>query len=167
MEREALVCAILPPMKIHFLMLALAVLAGSLRAQEIRASEATAAFAVPGAFVIHPYVASADPSVPRFWTRSTIALAALDGAAKAADSFATRENIDGGGEEYNPLARPFVHTAAVQVACMAALFGAEIATAYFLHRRFHDRVGHSVLAGGALLNGLGAATSFRHRVASW
>jgi hypothetical protein len=48
----------------------------------------------------------------RFWTRSTIALVALDGAAKAADSFATRENIDNGGVEYNPLARPLVRTAA-------------------------------------------------------
>ncbi len=102
----------------------------------------------------------------RFWTRSTIALVALDGAAKAADSFATRENIANGGVEYNPLARPFVRTAGAQVATMGALFGAEIATAYLLHRARHTMMERGVLAGGALMNGLGAASSFKNR-AGW
>ncbi|MGA7632671.1 MAG: hypothetical protein WCB11_18065 [Terriglobales bacterium] len=50
---------------------------------------------------------------------------------------------------------------------MAALFGAEIMGAYPLHRRRHDMAGHAVLAGGALMNGLGAASSIKHRVADW
>jgi len=118
-------------------------------------------------FAVHPPMTPGNLAASRFWTRSTIALVALDGTAKAADSFATRKNIDGGGEEYNPLARPFVRTPAVQVAATAALFGAEIATAYFLHRRHHDNVGRAVLAGGAVMNSLGAAASFKHRVGSW
>ncbi|MFY9906645.1 MAG: hypothetical protein WAK62_15940, partial [Terriglobales bacterium] len=78
-----------------------------------------------------------------------------------------RKNIDGGGMEYDPIARPFVHTAGVQVASMTALYGAEIVSAYLLHRRRHELVGHAVLAGGALMNGLGAAFSIKHRVADW
>ena len=140
---------------------AMAALAGSLRAQEMRVQEAHTAFAV------HPYVMRGNLPASRFWTPTTIILVTLDGAAKAADSFATRRNIDGGGEEYNPLARPFVHTTVVQVAATAALFGAEIATAYILHRRRHDRLGRAVLVGGAVMNGLGAASSYRHRVAGW
>ena len=79
---------------------------------------------------------------------------------------ATRENIAAGGEEYDPLARPFVHTTGVLVAA-AALFGAEIATAYVLHRRRHDNLGRAVLVGGTAMNGLGAASSYKHRVAGW
>jgi len=136
--------------------LAVAVMSGTVRAQVARS-----------AFVVRPYITRGDLGASRFWTPSTIALVTLDGAAKAADSIATRENIDGGGDEYNPLARPFVHTTAVQVAATAALFGAEIAAAYLLHRRRHENLGRAVLFGGAIVNGLGAASSFKHRVASW
>ena len=103
----------------------------------------------------------------RFWTPVTITLIALDGAAKSVDSFATRKNLDGGGEEFNPFARPFVHRPSVQITSMALLFGVEIATAYVLHRRRHEKLGHAVLAWGALSNGFGATFSYRHRVPGW
>jgi hypothetical protein len=141
------------------LAVAVAVTAGALRAQEANSFVA-----------VHPYIVSNHDMVresekpSRFWTRSTIALVALDGAAKAADSFATRENIANGGQEYNPLARPFVRTVGAQVATMGALFGAEIATAYLLHKARHTMMERGVLAGGALMNGLGAASSFKDRV---
>ena len=112
------------------------------------------------------YITRGDLAASRFWTPATIALVAFDGAAKAADSLATRRNLDGGGEEYNPVARPFVHTTGLQVAATAALFGAEIATAYLLHRKRHNNLGRAVLLGGAVINGLGAASSFKHR-AGW
>jgi hypothetical protein len=146
-------------MKTLVLILVLVMMAGGSRAQESNSFVA-----------VHPYIVSNHDMVresgrpSRFWTRSTIALVALDGAAKAADSFATRENIDNGGVEYNPLARPLVRTASAQVATMGALFGAEIATAYFLHRAHHTMMERGVLAGGAVMNGLGAVSSFRHRV---
>ncbi len=148
-------------MKMLMVILALAVMSGTVVAQDVRAQVAGSAF------VVRPDITRGDLGASRFWTRSTIALVALDGAAKAADSFATRENIDGGGAEYNPMARPFVRTTAAQVAATAALFGAEIAAAYLLHRRRHDNLGRAVLVGGAIVNGLGAASSFKHRVASW
>jgi hypothetical protein len=119
------------------------------------------------AFVVHPYISNGDLAASRVWTPSTITLVALDGAAKTADSFFTRKNIFGGGVEYNPLARPFVHTAGVQVVSMAAMFGAEVATAYFLHRRTHHVLGNAVLISGAIINGLGAAASYKHRVGDW
>ena len=133
--------------------LVLAALAGTVRAQDAQT-----------AFAVHPYIGRGDLAASRFWTRSTIALVALDGTAKAADSYVTRRNMDGGGEEYDPVARPFVHTSVVQVAATATLFGAEIATAYVLHRRHHDRLGRAVLVMGATMNGLGAAFSYKHRV---
>jgi hypothetical protein len=137
-------------MKMLMVIMMLAVMAGTLRAQEAHY-----------AFAGHPYVTREDLAASRFWTRGTIALVVLNGAAKATDSYITRRNIDGGGEEYNPMARP------VQVAATAALFGAEVATAYMLHRRHHDNVGRAVLVGGVVMNGLGAASSFQHRVADW
>jgi hypothetical protein len=115
------------------------------------------------AFVAHPHVTAGDLASSRFWTPSRIALVAFDAAAKAADSLATRENLDTGGYEHDPLARPFVHNTAVQVASMAAMLGGEIATSYLLHRRRHDHAGYSILVGGAVVNGLGAASSFDHR----
>jgi hypothetical protein len=135
----------------------LAGMAGSLRAQDKHAPDAGSAF------VVHPYIKDLDRATSRFWTPATTALVTLDGAAKAADSFATRENLDRGGMEYNPLARPFVHTPRAQVTAMAALFGAEIVAAYLLHKRHHDNLGRAVLVGGAAINGLGAAASFGQR----
>src|SRR5579863_3293380 len=73
------------------------------------------------AFVVHPYRTGGALGGPRFWTPGVIALVGLDGGAKVADSYITRRNIDGGGDEYNPIARPFVHTAAVQAVAMAAM----------------------------------------------
>jgi len=143
-------------MKMLMVLMMLAVMTGTLRAQEANY-----------AFAAHPYVTRGDLAASRFWTRGTIALVALDGATKATDSYITRRNIDGGGEEYNPMSRPFVHTTPVQVAFTAALFGAEVATAYMLHRRHHDNVGRVVLIGGAAMNGLGAVSSFKNRVADW
>jgi len=143
-------------MKMLMVLMMLALMTGTLRAQEAHY-----------AFAAHPYVTRGDLAASRFWTRGTIALVALDGAAKATDSYITRRNIDGGGEEYNPMSRPFVHTTPVQVAFTAALFGAEVATAYMLHRRHHDNVGRVVLIGGAAMNGLGAVSSYKNRVADW
>jgi hypothetical protein len=143
-------------MKIFLLMLALTAAVGTMCAQN-----------AASAFVVRPYVSIGNLAGSRFWTPSTIALIALDGAAKTADSYFTRMNIAGGGEEYNPLARPFVHTAGVQAASMAATFGAELAAAYFLHRRRHDNLERGVLAAGTVTNGLGAAASFKHRVPDW
>jgi hypothetical protein len=143
-------------MKICILVLMAIVITGASRGQE------------PGnVFMLHPYITHGDLSKSRFWTQSRIALVSLDGAAKTADGFFNRKNIDGRGDEYNPLARPFVHTTAIQVAAMAALFGTEIATAYLLHRRRRDNLAQATLAGGAVMNGLGAGDSFRHRVAGW
>ena len=143
-------------MKMLILLMMLAMMTGALRAQEANY-----------AFAAHPSVTSGDLAASRFWTRGTIALVALGGAAKATDSYITRRNIDGGGEEYNPIARPFVRTTPVQVAASAALFGAEIATAYMLHRRHHDNVGRAVLVGGLVMDGVGAASSYKNRVADW
>ena len=125
-----------------------------------------------GAEEIHTVIAN-DPTparkarakrvVSRFWTPRTIVLVALDGGAKAADGYATRYNIDRGGVEHDPLMRPFVHTTGVHVSAMAAMFGGEVAAAFLLHRRRHDRLARLVLLGGTVVNGFGATTSFMHR----
>jgi hypothetical protein len=147
--------------------LVLAATAGNLSAQEVRADATPApdlaATEAQYAFAVRPSVTRKDMAASAFWRPSTIALVALDGAAKAVGCYATRKNIDGGGQEYDPLARLFVHTAGAQAVSMGALFGAEVARSYLLHRRRHDFAGHAVLAGGALMNGLGAAFSIKHR----
>lgn len=156
-------------MKIFMLIVVLAIVVGTLLGT-MRAQNAGSALRAQdggNAFVIRSYISSGNLAASRFWKPSTIALIALDGAAKTADGYFTRKNIAGGGVEYNPLARPFVHTAGVQAASMAAMFGGEVAAAYFLHRRRHDIMGRGVLGAGIVSNGLGAAASFKHRVADW
>jgi hypothetical protein len=144
-------------MKMLAVILALAAVAGDLCAQALRAQVS------PNAFALHSHLTRGDLAASRFWSPSTIALVALDGAAKAADSFVTHENVAAGGVEHDPLARPFVHTTGVYVVALAALFGAEIATAYVLHRRRRGNFGRAVLVGGAVMNGFGAASSFKNR----
>ena len=112
-----------------------------------------------------PKAADVNFAASRFWKPSTVALVALDAAAKTADSYATRRNIDGGGAEYNPMARPFVHTTSIHVVSMSALLGSEISVAYWLHRRHRENRSRAILLGGAVMNGLGAACSFKYRVA--
>jgi hypothetical protein len=104
---------------------------------------------------------------PQFWTPVTIALVTIDAAAKAGDAYATRRNLDTGGKEHDPLARPFVHTPSVQVVTIAALLAAELAAAYCLHRRGHTHRGRAILLGGTVLNGLGAAYSIENRGKAW
>ena len=144
----------------------LAVSVPKMRAPDAIPASAMGATEAHFAFAVRPFTTERDMAASRFWKAPTMALVALDGAAKAADCYATRQNIDGGGVEYDPIARPFVHMAGAQVASMAAL-GAEIRGAYLLHRRRHDMAGHAVLAGGALMNGLGVASSIKRRVADW
>jgi hypothetical protein len=150
--------------------LVLAAVAGTLcadmRAEEVRGKDVRPPDG-GAAFAVRSYVTRGDLAASRFWTLPTIALIALDGAAKAADGFATRKNIDGGGDEYDPLARPFVHTTSVQVVATGVLFGAEVAAAYWLHRRHHNNMGRGVLVGGAVMNGLGAASSIKNHVGIW
>jgi len=122
---------------------------------------------VQSTFFVRPYLTSKDLARARFWTRSTIVLTTVDGAAKAADSYVTRRNIAGGGVEYDPLARPFVRTGGVQVVATGALFSAELTAAYLFRRRRHDNVAHLILANGAVMNGCGAASSFKNRVKNW
>ena len=145
-------------MKMLIAILVLPALAGGLGAQELPTQEVHAAFAV------HPFITRAEVAPRRFWSPGTITLVALDGAAKAADSFVTHENMAAGGTESDPLARPFVHTTGVMVAAAAALLGVEIATAYVLHKRRHQNLGRAVLVGGVVMNALGAASSFRNRI---
>jgi hypothetical protein len=119
------------------------------------------------ALFVRPYLISEDRPRARFWTRSTIVLVTLDGTAKGADSYITRRNIVGGGVEYDPVARPFVHTSGVQVVATGALFGVEIAAAYLLHRRGHNNIGHIIPENGAVMNVFGAARSFKNRMKNW
>jgi len=76
-------------------------------------------------------------------------------------AFATCYDIANGGVEYNPLARPLVRTAGVQVVSVGALFGAEIATAYLLHTARHTMMERGVLAAGAVMNGFGSDNEFQ------
>ena len=159
------------PVKMLMTILMLAAMADGLRAQDVRDQDVHAqdvrVQAAHTAFAVHPYVTRGDLAASRFWTPSMIALVTLDGAAKAADSYITRRNMDSGGVEHNPLARPFVHTTGLQVAATAALFGAEVATAFVLHRMRHDHLARAVLVAGSVVNGLGAASSYKHRVPGW
>jgi hypothetical protein len=104
---------------------------------------------------------------PQFWTPVTVALVTIDAAAKAGDAYATRRNLYSGGKEYDPIARPFVHTPSVQAVAIAALLAAEITAAYCSHRRGHTNRGRAILLGGAVLNGLGAAYSIENRGKAW
>jgi len=68
-------------MKMLMVLMMLALMTGTLRAQEAHY-----------AFAAHPYVTRGDLAASRFWTRGTIALVALDGAAKATDSYYAPEH---------------------------------------------------------------------------
>ena len=86
------------------------------------------------------------PEAPRpthtFLDRQNLSFWAAAAALQTADLITTRQILDRGGRESNPVAKPFVnHGTAAQAASTYLLgTGGTIAAAYLLHRSGHHRL---------------------------
>jgi hypothetical protein len=82
-----------------------------------------------------------DPGAHKFWTKRTIVLFAIDAATKGMDAYATRRVLDHGGEEYNPISRPFVTRGTPLLAgYFASSLAIDTGLSYLLWRRGHHKL---------------------------
>lgn len=114
--------------------------------------------------VSFPAAAQDLPESPTpYWTKPTIALVSLDAAAKSADMAFTMRNYSRPYfQEYDPMARPFVHSGPILAGfSQGALFASEVFTSYELNKHGHPKMARALLLIGAGGNITGIACSTR------
>ena len=105
------------------------------------------------------------PEAPshRFFDRTNVALHLASFAALTSDFLTTRQIINGGGREANPIARPFVSSGwGGQIAGTYILGGGgTLLTAYWLHRTGHHRLERLAPICVGIVEGLAVASNSR------
>lgn len=99
----------------------------------------------PSAFV-KPVEPIALPETPRhrFWDRKNTLLFAATAGLNTVDFFATRNNLRNGGQELNPLTRPFARSTAGLAANFAGETAGVIGLSYLFHRSGHHKLERAV-----------------------
>jgi len=92
-----------------------------------------------------PIIASAPPAPTittehKFWDRENVALFAASAALSAADFTVTRQNLQSGGRELNPIVRVFGHSTTGLALNFAGETAGGIALGYIFHRTGHHRL---------------------------
>jgi hypothetical protein len=111
--------------------------------------------------VVQPSPApSLQPGEHKFWDKTNIALFAATASLSAADFKVTRQNLQSGGRELNPIVRVFDRNTATLALNFAGENIAGIGLSYFLHRTGHHRLERTVslfnigMSTGAVTYGL-------------
>ena len=76
----------------------------------------------------------------KFWDAKNTALFATVGAFSAADFAVTRDNLNHGGRELNPLTRPFSGSTAALAANFAGETAGVIGVSYLFHKAGHHKL---------------------------
>jgi hypothetical protein len=107
------------------------------------ATTETAALAI----VATPPVTAAAPAGSiehRFWDRQNIALFAASAALSGADFAVTRSNLQGGGQELNPVVRLFGRSSAGLTLNFAGETAAVVSLSYLFHRTAHHKLERAI-----------------------
>jgi hypothetical protein len=83
---------------------------------------------------------SSETSVHKFWDKENYALFAGVAATSSADFVVTRSNLQGGGQELNPVVRIFGRSTAGLAVNFAGETAGVVGVCYFLHRTGHHRL---------------------------
>jgi hypothetical protein len=116
-----------------------------------------------------PFVQSTPVPVPaattfehRFWDKPNVALFAATAALSAADFTVTRANLQGGGQELNPVVRLFGRSSAGLALNFAGETAGVVSLSYFFHRTGHHRLERAV----SVVNIGGSAAAVSYGIAS-
>lgn len=102
--------------------------------------------------LVEPAPIVSAPSAPqpqaseqhRFWDRNNCILFTAVTALSAADFVVTRDNLQGGGRELNPVTRVFGKSTAGLAANFAGESAAVIGASYFFHKTGHHKLERAV-----------------------
>ena len=98
-------------------------------------------FAAP---IISTTPAPAIATEHRFWDRENVVLFAATGALCAADFTVTRQNLQSGGRELNPIVRIYGRSSAGLALNFSAEAAGGIGLSYIFHRTGHHRLERAV-----------------------
>jgi hypothetical protein len=84
------------------------------------------------------------PSHRRFWDRENTILFSASAALSAADFVVTRDNLQNGGRELNPMTRPFSGSTAGLAVNFAGETAAVVGMSYFFHKTGHHKLERAV-----------------------
>jgi hypothetical protein len=80
----------------------------------------------------------------RFWDKPNVTLFAATAALSAADFTVTRANLQGGGQELNPIVRVFGRSSAGLAVNFAGETAGVVGISYFFHKTGHHRLERAV-----------------------
>jgi len=110
----------------------------------------------PAPFVSTPSTPQPQASEQhRFWDRNNCVLFSAVTALSAADFVVTRDNLQGGGRELNPITRVFGKSTAGLAVNFAGESAAVIGMSYFFHKTGHHKLERAV----SMLNIANSATA--------
>jgi hypothetical protein len=103
------------------------------------------------------------PSHRRFWDRENTLLFAGTVLTSAGDFVVTRNNLQGGGQELNPIARIFSGSTAGLVANFAGETAGVTGLSYFFHKTGHHRLERLAPMVNMAASGYAIGYGLRHR----
>lgn len=80
------------------------------------------------------------PELAKFWDRENCFLFAATAAFNTADFIATRNNLRTGGQELNPITRPFTSSTPLLAMNFAGQTAGTIGLSYFFHKTRHHKL---------------------------
>lgn len=89
---------------------------------------------------VQPAAVTKAPASSRFWDRENVILFSATAAFSAADFVVTRDNLNSGGRELNPVTRVFTGSTAALAVNFAGETGGVIGISYLFHRTGHRRL---------------------------
>lgn len=117
----------------------------------------SAAAVVPVMFVTQPRVEVTH----KFWDKQNKFLFIAAAAGNTADFAVTRANLQSGGQELNPLVRPFGRSSAGLAMNFAGATAGVISLSYFFHKTGHHKMERAV----SMVNIAGSATAVSYGLA--
>ena len=114
------------------------------------AQQASLALLHPKAIEAAPFVRPVEPTTlpeapsHKFWDRKNSFLFATTAALSTADFFATRNNLQNGGRELNPVSRVFAGSTAGLAVNFAGETVGVIGVSYLFHRSGHHKLERAV-----------------------
>jgi hypothetical protein len=112
----------------------------ALLAQELALNAPQPSDAMAAPIIVQAPQAPAITTEHRFWDRENIVLFTASAALSAADFTVTRQNLQSGGRELNPIVRVFGRSTAGLAVNFAGETAGEITLGYIFHRTGHHRL---------------------------
>ncbi len=99
----------------------------------------------------------------KYWDKTNVALFAANGAMSFADFWVTRQNLQSGGKEMNPVVRIFGRSTAGLIANFAGEDVGVLGVSYLFHKTGHHKMERAVSAVNLSMSSFAVSYGLAHR----